>query len=1103
MKTKIGFVNLLMASVLACTAILGGVLPKQIVQAYTTDTLIFINEIHYDNTGTDANEAIEIAGPAGTDLAGWTIVLYNGSDGTVYKTTALSGVLTDSGNGYGFINFVYPVNGIQNGSPDGVALVDQYNTVIQFLSYEGTFTANGGSADGLTSTDIGEFEPYTTLVGFSLQLSGTGDSYNDFTWQEPALATPGIVNYNQVFETGSVIEPKINEFVVNHVDTDINEYIEIFGEPNTVLSTYSILEIEGDTTGAGIIDEVITVGTTNPEGYWVTEFLDNKIENGTVSLLLVKDFSGSLGMDVDTNNDGTFEETPWSEIVDGVSITDGYYLDKTYVVPVLLSNYDGLPYTPGGASRIPDGYDTDAASDWVRNDYDLAGILGYTGSITLGEAYNTPGAANVAYTPPPETCGDPFTTISSIQGTDLVSPVNGSTVSTEGVVVGDFLVGKSGFFIQDPLGDGNPDTSEGMYVYVNNFTVYDEFKVGDHVRVRGSVSEYYGLTEITVSQLWDCGDGDSIAPTSISLPVVSVDSFEKIESMLVNIPQALTISEYFDYDRYGEMVLTTERYLTPTAKYEPGSPEYLQAVLDFSLNHIVLDDGRSAQNPDPAIHPNGSIFDLGNLFRGGDTVANIIGLMDYGFDEYRIQPIQGADYTVVNPRPDSPEDVGGDIKVASFNVLNYFSTIDTGAWICGPLQDMECRGADTPEEFARQKAKIIAAITTMDADVVGLMEIENHIDDAAVKDLVSGLNDALEAEVYAYVNSGVIGTDAIKVAMIYKPASVTPVGSHAILDYSVDIRFDDSKNRPTLAQSFQDNINGGVFTVAVNHLKSKGSDCNDVGDPDLGDGAGNCNLTRKYAAEAMVDWLATDPTGSGSNNYLIIGDLNSYDKEDPIDAILAGPDDLLGTGDDYTDLLFHYIGEDAYTYVFDGQIGYLDHALVNQDLFDMVTGTTVWHINADEPDLIDYDMTFKLPAQAALYAPDPFRSSDHDPVIIGLAIPDNIAPTLEITVTPEILWPPNHKYVEVVAMVVASDNFDIDPTVKLISVTSNEPDDGEDDGNTIEDVVIVDDYHFLLRAERSDLGTGRIYTITYQVTDDYGNSTIQSVTVLVPISMGK
>jgi hypothetical protein len=290
----------------------------------------------------------------------------------------------------------------------------------------------------------------------------------------------------------------------------------------------------------------------------------------------------------------------------------------------------------------------------------------------------------------------------------------------------------------------------------------------------------------------------------------------------------------------------------------------------------------------------------------------------------------------------------------------------------------------------------------------------------------------------------------------------------------------------------------------VNHLKSKGSDCNAIGDPDLGDGAGNCNLTRKAAAEALVDWLAGDPTGSGDPDFLIIGDLNSYEKEDPIDAILAGSDDVLGTGDDYTDLIFHYQGEDAYSYVFDGQLGYLDHALANQDLLDEVTGTTVWHINADEPDLIDYDTSFKLPAQDAIYAPDAYRSSDHDPVIAGLAVCDEIAPAFdELSVTPDLLWPPNHKYVDVSATVVVSDNFDPNPTVTLLSVTSNEPDNGLGDGDTPNDIVIVDDYTFQLRAERSGNGTGRVYTITYQVSDACGNTTTASVEVTVPLNQGK
>jgi hypothetical protein len=357
---------------------------------------------------------------------------------------------------------------------------------------------------------------------------------------------------------------------------------------------------------------------------------------------------------------------------------------------------------------------------------------------------------------------------------------------------------------------------------------------------------------------------------------------------------------------------------------------------------------------------------------------------------------------------------------------------------------------------------------------------------------------------YDFIGTGAIGSDAIRVALIYKPGTVSPVGNYAILDTAVDPRFIDSKNRPTLAQTFMDNSTGGVFTVATNHLKSKGSDCNDIGDPDLGDGAGNCNLTRKAASEALVDWLATDPTGSGDSDFLLIGDLNAYDKEDPVDAIRAGADDTLGTGDDYSDLIFQVLGEGAYSYVFDGQTGYLDHALASAGLAGQVSDVAIWHINADEPDLIDYDTSFKLPAQDAIYAPDAYRSSDHDPVVVGLNLCDAIAPTFDsVSVTPNVLWPANHKYVDVTATIFVSDNVDPNPVITLISVTSNEPDNGEDDGNTVNDIVIADDYHFKLRAERSGVGTGRLYTIIYKVTDSCGNEATQSASVTVPLSQGK
>ncbi|MEK7326669.1 MAG: nuclease, partial [Chloroflexota bacterium] len=326
-----------------------------------------------------------------------------------------------------------------------------------------------------------------------------------------------------------------------------------------------------------------------------------------------------------------------------------------------------------------------------------------------------------------------------------------------------------------------------------------------------------------------------------------------------------------------------------------------------------------------------------------------------------------------------------------------------------------------------------------------------------------------------------------RVALIYKPASVTPVGAYAILDSSVDPLFLDTKNRPALAQTFLQNANGQKFTVVVNHLKSKGSACADVGDPDTGDGQGNCNITRKNAAIALVNWLATDPTGSGDPDFLIMGDLNSYAMEDPITTIKnAG----------YTNLIDAFLGSHAYSFVFQAQSGYLDHALSNPSLTPQVTGATEWHINADEPIVLDYNVEFKsLNHQTTLYAPNAFRSSDHDPLIVGLCQP----PTASVSVSPNSLWPPNHKYATVEATVNASADVG---AITLVSVTSNEPDDGLGDGDTANDIVIVDDFTFKLRAERSGAGSGRVYTITYQVTNTCGATATASATVTVPLNQG-
>ncbi|WP_353827065.1 ExeM/NucH family extracellular endonuclease [Agromyces sp. SYSU T0242] len=653
--------------------------------------------------------------------------------------------------------------------------------------------------------------------------------------------------------------------------------------------------------------------------------------------------------------------------------------------------------------------------------------------------------------PPVADCDADVVSIGSVQGAGASSPVAGQTVRIEGIVVGDFQVGGfNGYYVQDE-GDADAATSDGIFVYAPGGAAVAE---GDLVHVLGSVTEFSGLTEITAADVEVCDSGLAL-PAAVELTLPSDDAtYESLEGMRVTLPQELAIIEYFNYDRFGEIVLGTERQFQPTALYEPGSPEALELAAENAANRITLDDGRSAQNPDPAIHPNGEEFTLENTFRGGDLVTNATGVLDYRFGLWRVQPTQGADYEAANPRPDLPE-VGGNFTVASFNVLNYFTTLGS-------------RGAETVEEFERQEAKIVSAITAIDADVVGLIEIENN--GTALDTLVAAINDALGGDVYDAIDTGVLGTDAITTAFIYKPSAVSPSGDFAVLDGSVDPRFNDDKNRPALAQTFADVESGAEVTVVVNHFKSKGSDCDDLGDPDTGDGQGNCNLTRTAAAEALVDWLATGPTGAEPGRDLIIGDLNSYDHEDPIQAI---------TDAGYTDLLLSEQGEEAYSYVFDGQLGYLDYALVGPALAEKVTGASTWAINADEPDLLDYLTRFKKDAQDAIFAPDPFRSSDHDPVIVGF---DFIAPELSVTADPSVVFPPNSMWRTVTFDIEASDDSG-EVEVALVDATA--------EGHKAQIEVVSDtEVRVLARARTS-------YVITFEATDPYGNTTTQEVTVTV------
>ncbi|HHX0955252.1 TPA: ExeM/NucH family extracellular endonuclease [Pseudomonas aeruginosa] len=566
--------------------------------------------------------------------------------------------------------------------------------------------------------------------------------------------------------------------------------------------------------------------------------------------------------------------------------------------------------------------------------------------------------------------------IHEVQGAGAESPLVNQRVAIEGVVVGDFQNASElkGFYVQqeDATVDGDPATSEGIFVYDGGNG--SDVKLGDRVRVTGQVREFNGLTELVGPlQVSVLASGVALpTPAGISLPLASADALERYEGMRVQLRQTLTVNEVYNLGRYGEVLLSSGgRQMTPTNVVAPGEQaKAMQARND--LDRILLDDGRSGQNPDPIRYPAPELSAYNSL-RVGDRTSAIDGVLDYSAGSYRIQPLQTPTFEAANPRPAQPA-VEGRLRVASFNVLNYFNGDGKGGGF--PTS----RGANTAEESQRQKAKIVAAILASKADIVGLMEIENdgYGEFSAIADLVNGLNASLpQGQRYAFVNPNraKLGSDEIAVGLIYRGDKVRTYRSAAVLDSSVNPEFDDTRNRPTLAQTFQE-INGGErLTIAVNHLKSKGSACD--GDPDTGDGQGNCNLTRARAAQALVDWLAGDPTGAKEPDRLIIGDLNSYAKEDPVNVIRSAG---------YTDLVARQAGAGkGYSYVFSGQSGYLDHALANASLARQVRGAVEWHINADEPRVLDYNVEFKTPRQQdSLYNAEPYRASDHDPVVIGI-----------------------------------------------------------------------------------------------------------------------
>ncbi|MFJ2028283.1 ExeM/NucH family extracellular endonuclease [Streptosporangium sp. NPDC087985] len=757
----------------------------------------------------------------------------------------------------------------------------------------------------------------------------------------PATAAPGTVVISQVFGGGG-----------NSGAPFTNDYVELFNRSSAPVSVdgWSVQYTSATGTGNFSANKTNLTGTLAPGQYHLVQLAAGTTASGSLpepDSVGTTNMSGTAGkVALVRSADGLACNGSSAPCADGqlALIADlvGYgatNFSEGTPAPALTNTTAAVRKNGGCADTDDNGADFDAAVPAPRNSATAPAPCDGGDPSPSPSPSDTP---TPTPTPTPtDTCDTPIThRIAQVQGSGDVSPVAGQDVRVEGVVTGTFQgAGQfNGFYIQDPKPDNDPATSEGLFVVSSS-----PVKVGDRVLVSGKAIEFSGLTEISPATVVNvCGTG-TIKPTEVKLPLKKGVTFERYEGMLVKFKGELAASEIYNLGRYGEITLAEGgRMWQPTDRKGVNTEE-------DARRKILLDDGSNVQNmPTLPYHSKGS-----NTVRIGDVAKDLTGVLTYGFGVYRVQPTQSVVFEPENPRPAKPAKVGGNIRVASLNTLNWFTTLKS-------------RGATTAVERDRQLAKLAANILGLDPDVAGLMEVERN-SDVALNTLVDALNAKAGAGTYKAITHPNPGTDAIQTALIYKPAKVTPVGA---AQSSSDPIF----NRPPMVQTFRKaNGKGQTFTVLVNHFKSKG--CTDAdgdargADADQGDGQSCYNAKRVKQAEALlalVDSLKLQ-------NTLVLGDINAYGEEDPIHTMeKAG----------LTSLSKKYVStKDRYSYVFDGLSGELDHALADKSLSKLVTGATIWHINSDEGRFMDYNTEFN---PSYLYAPDAYRSSDHDPLLVGL-----------------------------------------------------------------------------------------------------------------------
>jgi predicted extracellular nuclease len=539
--------------------------------------------------------------------------------------------------------------------------------------------------------------------------------------------------------------------------------------------------------------------------------------------------------------------------------------------------------------------------------------------------------------------------IGDVQGDGARSPLDGQTVTVEGVVTAAFAH-LGGVFVQD-AGDGKATTSDALFVAFEDGTPAPLLTAGDRIRVRGIVGERKAggddtLTALHAPAIQSRGTG-RIAPTVLTAQPAD---WERYEGMLVRIDAPLTLSGTDALGRFGELTTSFDgRLWQPSEVAVPGSTEAKRLAADNARRTLVLDDGSTQRDPATVWY-----VKKNQPLRTGTVLTGAQGIVDARHGGWRLQ-LTVAPTIAAPERPAAPQ-VAGNVRIAAFNLENLFNGDGQGGGF--PTE----RGAKTAAQYQAQVQKLVGTIRGLDPDIAALMELENdgYGADSSLAQLVAALNAGGGTWRFIDAKQGP-GPDTIRVGIIYRSDKVTPTGKPATLQAGPF----GERSRSPLAQAFVRDT-GKPFVVVANHLKSKG--CSEATglDADQKDGAGCWNALRLDSAQRLDAWLKTDPTRTRSDRVVMLGDFNAYAMEAPVRWLR----DDAGWVD-----AFKQAGiEHPYSYVYSGLSGRLDHALLSPSLAKQLRGAAEWHINADEQDAQGY---------AEGDATVPFRSSDHDPLLLG------------------------------------------------------------------------------------------------------------------------